>query len=202
MSLPRRIDREPMLGDYKNLRKGRGEMARGYPSFLIPRSSYNRKAAVNLESREREEEGSRRVIKAQTSLIPGSCAKGRWRRRAGAEGTRNESEKGWNEKGKRGRSSPRCLSSFRYPVRQRLTAPLLDEDHRLSYRIRTVVARSRGLRATNLSYRDMLKWPLVRSKKSDATNDSKLSSRRGVAFLRAIQVSRKLSHTRYISLIH
>lgn len=79
-----------MFGDYKSpskrviCRRGRerdSPRLSTFPSSYIA-CSYNRKTAVNLESRvAREEEGSRRVIKAQTSLIPGSCAKRR--RRAG-----------------------------------------------------------------------------------------------------------------------
>jgi len=111
--------------------------------------------------------------------------------KAEAEGTRNESERG-----KRSRCTREPISSRRLFSFPRIFCPAKTD--RASSRRGSPSLPSNppcrwsfeGVKSANLSYRDMLEWPLVRSKKSDATNGSKLSSaRRGVALLRAIRFS-------------
>lgn len=119
--LPRRAHRESMpCRDYENperrrmiarsaaVRKKEGERerhrqeeretGRSLSRLSAPRSRSQLQSedpAVNLESRERKE--VRGVIKAQTGLIPGSCAKGRRRGWEGGGGWRVEQPGGGRE---------------------------------------------------------------------------------------------------------
>jgi len=161
--------------------------------------SYNRKAAVNLDSREREREGggSRRVIKAQTSLIPGSCAKGRRRGRAvGNAGGKREENEEERPALLRGHFARRRLHLF-----FRYDRSSLSTSFSLSSRIRieSFVNRLKKLNANRIT------WPLVirLKKKSDATINHHLESWTRVClstssnFCELSNLSAKLLHARY-----
>lgn len=100
-------------------------------------------------------------------------------KRGRTEGTKTrarEREREKEERGGRGLQESRSAFSSRLPDVPANIWPPLEEDRRLSRRNRTVVNRSRGLRA-RISYRGIAWWNgLLSIRKSDATSGSKLCS--------------------------